>query len=113
MVKKFFIILYSVLYLFFCKPVYSQEVSINSYEKYMNKISNKFSKTYCNTIKFGISNDGALEFALGETNKEFKNNKLNSGVDYSQLKSNIVEKLERNCEIYDFSKDKLENLKIQ
>ena len=38
------------------------------------RISKKFSNTYCNTSKFGISKDGALKFSIGETNKEFQNN---------------------------------------
>ena len=113
MIKKVLIILYSVLYLFFCKPVYSQEVSINSYEKYINKISNKFSRTYCNTIQFGISSEGALSFAIGETNKEFKKNKLNNFIDYALLKNNIINDLENNCQVYDFPTASLDKLKFE
>ena len=76
------------------------------------KISNKFTRTYCNTTKFGISYDGALAFAIGETNKEFKNNKLNKFIDYSLLKNSIVNDLENNCQVYDFAISKLENLKF-
>jgi len=53
-----------------------------------------------------------LAFAIGETNKEFKNNKLNKFIDYSLLKNSIVNDLENNCQVYDFAISKLENLKF-
>ena len=111
MIKKIFIIFILTLLLVFISPVYS----LNNYkllEKYTNRISNKFTRTYCNTSQFGISNEGALEFAIGETNKEFKNNKLNKLIDYSQLKTSIVNSLENKCQVYDFPTSSLEKLKF-
>ena len=96
----------------FNSPVYSLEASSKTIEKYTKKISNKFSRTYCNTTKFGISYEGALAFALGETNKQFKNNKLNKLIDYSLLKNSIVNDLENTCQIYDFDSSSLENLEF-
>tara|TARA_Y100000766_G_C18770670_1_gene538174 strand:- start:45 stop:386 length:342 start_codon:yes stop_codon:yes gene_type:complete len=112
MIKKFFIIFSSLLILFFSSPVYSKEVQPKTTEKYINRISNKFSKTYCNTKQFGISDEGALAFAIGETNKEFKNKSLNKQIDYLILKNAIVDSLENSCGIYDFSVISLENLKL-
>ena len=96
----------------FTSPSYSIDTSSKTLEKYTNKISNKFTRTYCNTTKFGISYEGALAFAIGETNKEFKNNKLNKLIDYSLLKKSIVNDLENNCQVYDFAISNLENLKF-
>ena len=96
----------------FSSPVYSLDTSSKSLEKYTKKISNKFTRTFCNTTKFGISFEGALSFAVGETNKEFKKNKLNKLIDYSLLKNSIVNDLENNCQIYNFAIDSLENLKF-
>jgi len=96
----------------FSIPVYSLDTSSKTLEKYTKRISNKFTKTYCNTAKFGISNEGALAFAIGETNKEFKNNKLNKLIDYSLLKNSIVNDLENNCQVYDFAISSLEDLKF-
>ena len=96
----------------FSSPVYSLDTSSKSLEKYTKKISSKFTRTYCNTSNFGISYEGALAFAIGETNKEFKNNKLNKFIDYSLLKNSIVNDLENNCQVYDFAITKLENLKF-
>ena len=112
MVKKVFTIFFLTLLFLFISPAYSLDTSSKSLEKYTEKISNKFTRTYCNTTKFGISYDGALAFAIGETNKEFKNNKLNKFIDYSLLKNSIVNDLENNCQVYDFAISKLENLKF-
>ena len=112
MVKRVFTIFTLTLLLLVNSPVYSLDASSKTLEKYTRKISNKFTRTYCNTSKFGISFEGALAFAIGETNKEFKNNKLNKLIDYSLLKNSIVNNLEKNCQVYDFDISNLENLKF-
>ena len=112
MIKRVFTIFILTLLLIFSSPVYSLDTSSKNLEKYTKKISNKFTRTYCNTTKFGISYEGALAFAIGETNKEFKNNKLNKLIDYSLLKNSIVNDLENNCMVYDFEISNLENLKF-
>ena len=112
MIKRVFTIFFLTLLLLFNSPVYSLDTSSKTLAKYTKKISNKFTRTYCNTTKFGISYEGALAFAIGETNKEFKNNKLNNLIDYSLLKNSIVNDLENNCQVYDFAISKLENLKF-
>ena len=112
MIKRVFTIFILTLLLLFNSPVYSLDTSSKTLEKYTKKISSKFTRTYCNTTNFGISYEGALAFALGETNKEFKNNKLNKFLDYSFLKNSIVNDLENNCQVYDFAVSNLENLKF-
>ena len=112
MIKRVFTIFILTLLFLFSSPVYSSDTSSKTLEKYTKRISNKFTRTYCNTTKFGISYEGALAFAIGETNKEFKNNKLNKLIDYSILKNSIVNDLENNCQVYDFGISNLENLKF-
>ncbi len=112
MVKRVFAIFTLTLLFLFSSPVYSLDTSSKTLEKYTKKISNKFTRTYCNSTKFGISYEGALAFAIGETNKEFTNNKLNKLIDYSLLKNSIVNDLENNCQVYDFEISNLENLKF-
>ena len=112
MVKRVFTIFTLSVLLLVSSPVYSLDTSSRTLEKFTKKISNKFTRTYCNTSKFGISYEGALAFAIGETNKEFKNNKLNKLIDYSLLKNLIVNDLENNCQVYDFSISNLDNLKL-
>ena len=112
MIRRAFTIFTLTLIFLFSSPVYSLDTSSKTLEKYTTKISNKFTRTYCNTTKFGISYEGALAFAIGETNKEFKNNKLNNLIDYSLLKNSIVNDLEDNCQVYNFDISNLENLKF-
>jgi len=112
MIKRVFAIFTLTLLFLFSSPVYSLDTSSKTLEKYTKKISSKFTRTYCNTTNFGISYEGALAFAIGETNKEFKNNKLNILIDYSLLKNLIVNDLENNCQVYDFNISNLENLKF-
>ena len=112
MVKRVFTLFILTLLLLFNSPVYSLDNSSKTLENYTKKISNKFTRTYCNTTKFGISYEGALAFAIGETNKEFKTNKLNKLIDYSLLKNSIVNDLENNCQVYDFPINNLESLKF-
>ena len=112
MIKRVFSILALTLFLLFSSPVYSLDTSSKTLEKYTKKISSKFTRTYCNTTNFGISYEGALAFAIGETNKEFKNNKLNKLIDYSLLKNSIVNDLGNNCQVYDLDISNLENLKF-
>ena len=112
MIKRVFTIFILTFFLLLSSPVYSLDTSSKTLEKYTKKISNKFTRTYCNTSKFGISYEGALAFAIGETNKEFKNNKLNNLIDYSLLKNSIVDGLENNCQIYDFPIISLEKLEF-
>jgi len=112
MIKSVFAIFTLILLFLFSSPVYSLDTSSKTLEKYTKKISSKFTRTYCNTTNFGISYEGALAFAIGETNKEFKNNKLNKLIDYSLLKNSIVNDLENNCLVYDFAFSSLENLKF-
>jgi len=111
MIKRVFAIFTLILLFLFSSPVYSLDTP-KTLEKYTKKISNKFTRTFCNTTKFGISYEGALAFAIGETNKEFKSNKLNKLIDYSNLKNSIVYDLENNCQVYDFDFSNLENLKF-
>ena len=112
MILRVFAIFTLTLLFLFSSPVYSLDTSSKTLEKYTKKISNKFARTFCNTSKFGMSYEGALAFAIGETNKEFKNNKLNKLIDYSLLKNSIVNDLENNCQVYGFDISNLENLKF-
>jgi len=112
MIKRVFAIFTLTLLFLFSSPVYSLDTSSKTLERYTKKISSKLTRTYCNTSNFGISYEGSLAFAIGETNKEFKNNKLNKLIDYSLLKNSIVNDLENNFQVYDFAISYLENLKF-
>ena len=110
MKKKFTYIFIILLIFIFGNPVNSIEISSKDIDNYINRISMKFSRTYCNTTKFGISNESALKFAIGETKKEFLNKRLNKFIDYDLLKKNILISLNNNCKIDEIPIKKLENL---
>ena len=110
MIRHILNILLSFLFFIFDTPLYSIDFSAKDIEKYTLKISRKFSNTYCNSTKFGISKEGALRFSIGETNKEFSNNRLNEFIDYQLLNKNILLNLKNNCKIFDFPEDELNNL---
>ena len=106
-ILNFFILL---LILIFANQAYPLDSSAKAIEKYTLKISRKFANTYCNSTKFGISSDGALKFSIGETNKEFLNNKLNKLIDHQTLNRNILLSLKNTCKIDDFPVNELEKL---
>ena len=110
MIKNILNILLLLLFFIFDTPAYPVDFSSKAIEKYTLKISNKFANTYCNSIKFGISKDGALRFSIGETNKEFSNNKFNKFIDYELLNKNILLSLNNNCQIFDLSENELDKL---
>ena len=110
MIKNLFNLLLLFLFLIFGAPAYPSDSSANAIENYTLKISRKFANTYCNSTKFGISKDGALKFSIGETSKEFSNNKLNKFIDSELLHKNIILSLENNCQIFDFPENELDQL---
>ena len=113
MIKNLFNLLLLFLLLIFGAPAYPSDSSANAIENYTLKISRKFANTYCNSTKFGISNDSALKFSIGETSKEFSNNKLNKFIDSELLHKNIILSLENNCHIFDFPENELDKLKLK
>ena len=110
MIKNILNFLILFLFLIFGTPAYPENSSSKVIEKYTLKISRKFANTYCNSTKFGISQDGALRFSIGETNKEFSNNKLNKFIDFSLLNRNVILSLENKCQILDFPQYELDKL---
>ena len=100
----------SLFLLSFDAPVYPNDFSPYVIQNYTLKISRKFVNTYCNSIRFGISKEGSLKFAIGETNKEFSNKKINKFINYELLYKDIIINLENNCQIYDIPKHELVNL---
>ena len=93
-------------------PVFSAEFSQKNIDGLTKKVSLKFSKTYCNTSRFGISDDGAIEFALGETNKEFSKNKLIKFINSDDLNRRIVANIETDCQIFNFPIEELSKLDV-
>ena len=106
----------SFLLLFPINSAFSKEVPQKSIDNLTNKVAKKFSRTFCNTSNFGISDEGAIEFAIGETNKEFSRNKLIEFVNFNEINKKIISNIEADCQVFDFPFEelaKLENIKNQ
>ena len=104
----------SFLFLFPLNSAFSKEIPQKNIDNIANKVAKKFSRTFCNTSNFGISDEGAIEFAVGETNKEFSKNKLIEFVNFDEINKKIISNIEADCQVFDFpinELSKLENMK--
>ena len=101
----------SILFIFPIKSAFSKEVPQKNIDNLTNKVAKKFSRTFCNTSNFGISDEGAIEFAIGETTKEFSKNKLIELVNFDEVNKKIISNIEADCQVFDFRVDELANLK--
>ena len=112
MIKFIVVFLISIFIFIPTKPSFSKEVSQKNLDKLVDKVSGKFAKTFCNTSNFGISDQGAIEFAIGETKKEFSKNKLINLLNQSDVNKKIVLKIENECQVYDFPVEELSKFVI-
>jgi len=112
MIKFFAGLFIFIIFLFPLNPLLSKEIPQKNIDNLSNKIAKKFSKTFCNTSNFGISDEGAIEFALGETNKEFSKNKLIQFVDFKNINKKIISNIETDCQVFDFPLEELAKLEI-
>ena len=106
--------IFALLFLLPINTAFSREIPQKNIDSLTNKVAKKFSRTFCNTSNFGISDEGAIEFAIGETKKQFSNNKLIEFVDFNQINKKIITNIESDCQVFDFPVDelaKLENIK--
>ena len=102
----------SFLLLFPNNTALSKEIPQKNIDNLTNKVAKKFSRTFCNTSNFGISDEGAIEFAIGETSKEFSKNKLIKIIDFDEINKKIISNIEADCQVFDFPVDELSKLEI-
>ncbi|KGG17161.1 MULTISPECIES: hypothetical protein [unclassified Prochlorococcus] len=111
--KRFFTLLLILIISFsFAKPAIAKQDIEAKVIKLENKISKKFSKTFCNSTGFGISNEGALKFSLGETNSEFVKNPLIEKVDIEKIKNQIMVDIADTCYYFELDNDDLVGLSL-
>tara|TARA_Y100000589_G_scaffold316278_1_gene340854 strand:- start:3850 stop:4197 length:348 start_codon:yes stop_codon:yes gene_type:complete len=112
MFRFLLVICFCLLSIFPSKIAYSAEVSQSKIDKLTEKVAKKFSRTFCNTSNFGISDEGALEFAIGETKKEYAKNKSIKYLNYEDLNKKIITNIELDCQVFDFPLENLSNIKL-
>lgn len=83
----------------FLKPIEVLAIKDVSQDNYLleDKVSNNFSKKFCNSIGFGISKDSSLKFSIGETEKEIKSKTSTNKIDMDILANKISEKIVDSC----------------
>ena len=102
----------SFLFLFPFNSAFSKEIPQKNIDNLSNKVAKKFSRTFCNTSNFGISDEGAIEFAIGETNKQFSKNKLIGFLNFTDVNKKIISNIESDCQVFDFPIEELSKLEI-
>ena len=100
----------SFLFLFPIDSAFSKDIPQKNIDNLSNKVAKKFSRTFCNTSNFGISDEGAIEFAIGETYKEFSKNKIIQFVNFNEVNKKIISNIEADCQVFDFPVDELSKL---
>ena len=100
----------SFLFLFPINAAFTKEIPQKNIDNLTNKVAKKFSRTFCNTSNFGISDEGAIEFAIGETNKEFSKNKLIEFINFNEVNKKIISNIESDCQVFDFPVNELAKL---
>ena len=112
--RRFLItLLITVLSIGIASPAIATQDLEKQTKKLEQKISKKFSKTFCNSTGFGISYDGALKFALGETKGEFAKNQLIGNVDVENLKDKILTDIANTCYYFELTKTDLNGLQLE
>ena len=113
--RRFLIALLLTVLTFCCSTpeVLAAQNTEKATTKLENKVSKKFSKTFCNSTGFGISNEGALKFALGETKSEFSKNPLVGQVNLETIKDKILVDIADTCYYFDLSKNDLDELVLE
>ncbi len=96
----------------FSLPAIANQAIEQKVIKLQDKVSKKISKTFCNSTGFGISSEGALKFALGETKSEFSKNPLIEKVDLNGLKDQILVDIGDTCYSFELSKSDLDPLNL-
>ena len=112
MIKFIAVFIISIFIFIPTKPIFSKDIPQEKIDKMVEKVSSKFAKTFCNTSNFGISDEGAIEFAVGETTKQFSNNKLIKSLDFQKLNKKIISNIESDCQVFDFPITELSKLEI-
>ncbi len=116
--KSFLIgLLITAIALFSSTPIVMADQTPEKLERKINKLENKvskkFSKTFCNSTGFGISSEGALKFAIGETKNEFTRNPLIAEVDSEKIKKQILIDIGDTCYFFELTKGDLDDFSLK
>ena len=99
--KKKISILFSFLFIFFITLItFNGEVlyaSENDNSIFLKKVSNAYTKKFCNSIGFGLSKESAMNFSLQENKQAFKKRKEINNVNKELLAEEIALSVVEKC----------------
>ena len=77
--KKVFLRLFTLIFTIYSMLILLQTESLSAAEgidnKLINKVSQSYTKKFCNAIGFGLSKESAMDFSLAENKQVFKKRK--------------------------------------
>ena len=111
--RIFISFLIAAISLFPLRPVLAAQDINLKITKLETRVAKKFSRTFCNSTGFGISEEGALKFSLGETKVEFSKNPLISMVNSENIKNKIIEDIADTCYYFELDKSDLNELSLK
>ena len=99
MLKFFFGLLFSVIYLLNPSIVFAFDTSDPSVNLLQNRISNNFSRKYCNAIQNGFSKDEAMKSAIVKTENiiSFSYNPQKKWIEKGDLANQISLQVVNDC----------------
>ena len=90
----FVFLIYSTLIMFNVEEVYASE---NVDSVLITKVSQSYTKKFCNSIGFGLSKESAMNFSLKENNQVFKKRKEFNNVNKELLAEEIAIAVVEKC----------------
>ena len=90
----FFIVLN---FIYINHPLIAAEFSDFELNKFQEKVSKKFVSKFCNSVKFGLSEDSSWKFAIGESRKELEKRQQYQYLDKDLLNKQIAKEIFNEC----------------
>ena len=98
--KTIFFRLFTLIFIMFSILIFFQTESLfaaeSSDDKLINKVSQSYTKKFCNAIGFGLSKESAMDFSLEENKQVFKKKKgfhdINKELLAEEIALSVIEK---------------------
>ena len=99
--KTIFLKLFSLIFIMCSILIFFQTESLSASEssdhKLINKVSQSYTKKFCNAIGFGLSKESAMDFSLAENKQVYKKKKGFYDIDKESLAEEIAISVIEKC----------------
>ena len=96
LLKIFFFFIIAVASITLNKPIIASASSTDSTD-FIKKVSNSYTKKFCNAIAFGLSKESAMNFSFDENNKAFEKKKQMKNINKELLAEEIAISVIEKC----------------